>query len=171
MHGSDWDGLQDLTGWWMSEKIDGVRAFWNGKALMSRHSKEIPSPNWFTTDFPTNISLDGELWLGRGIFELLGAAIHSKDNSQWENVTFMVFDLPRSKEPYKSRILELATIKFPNHVTVLETKQCTGSAHLNEYLATVLAKGGEGVMVNQPNALYTPHRTQNLLKVKVVESF
>jgi ATP-dependent DNA ligase len=45
---------------WMSEKLDGVRAYWNGQKLISRHSKEILCPNWFTQEL-NKISLDGEL--------------------------------------------------------------------------------------------------------------
>jgi DNA ligase 1 len=26
-----WDGTADLTGWFMSEKLDGVRAYWTGR--------------------------------------------------------------------------------------------------------------------------------------------
>src|SRR6476660_3360474 len=26
-----WDNAADLSGWWMSEKLDGVRAYWDGR--------------------------------------------------------------------------------------------------------------------------------------------
>ncbi len=29
MLASDWDAAADPTGWWLSEKLDGVRALWN----------------------------------------------------------------------------------------------------------------------------------------------
>src|SRR6185436_12194449 len=31
-----WDGLLDPSGWWLSEKLDGVRAYWDGTKLLSR---------------------------------------------------------------------------------------------------------------------------------------
>src|SRR5215212_8733282 len=31
-----WDGQLDPKGWWLSEKLDGVRAYWDGKQLLSR---------------------------------------------------------------------------------------------------------------------------------------
>jgi len=31
-----WENDIDLTGWWMSEKLDGVRAYWNGTSFLSR---------------------------------------------------------------------------------------------------------------------------------------
>src|SRR5688572_19826040 len=30
-----WDNSQDLSGWWMSEKLDGVRAWWTGAEFRS----------------------------------------------------------------------------------------------------------------------------------------
>ena len=54
----------------MSEKLDGVRGYWNGQSMISRQGKEISCPQWFIDQFPKNISLDGEFWLGRGTFEL-----------------------------------------------------------------------------------------------------
>src|SRR5687767_7233532 len=30
-----WDNSLDLSGWWMSEKLDGVRAYWDGQQFLS----------------------------------------------------------------------------------------------------------------------------------------
>src|SRR5207302_10511676 len=42
-----WDGVMNLAGWWMSEKLDGVRAFWTGKVFQSRLGNVLHAPDWF----------------------------------------------------------------------------------------------------------------------------
>jgi len=54
----------DVRKYWVSEKLDGVRAYWDGKQLISRGGHVIAAPAWFVADFPAR-KLDGELWLGR----------------------------------------------------------------------------------------------------------
>ena len=46
-----YDG-QDPTGLDISEKFDGVRAFWDGSKLTSRNGHEFNAPAWFTADLP-----------------------------------------------------------------------------------------------------------------------
>ena len=51
-------------GWWMSEKLDGVRAYWDGKTFYSRLGNEFIAPSWFIKNFPSHMTLDGELFGG-----------------------------------------------------------------------------------------------------------
>ena len=37
-----WTNDVDLTGWWISEKLDGVRAYWDGKQFLSRARQLVP---------------------------------------------------------------------------------------------------------------------------------
>jgi len=63
-----WEGEElDPTGWLMSEKLDGVRAFWNGKTLYSRNQNIFRPPKFFTENWP-NCQLDGELFFKRDEF-------------------------------------------------------------------------------------------------------
>ncbi len=62
-----WDQKVEIKGWWMSEKLDGVRGYWTGKELISRAGNPFHTPKWFTRDFPPT-PLDGELWIGREQF-------------------------------------------------------------------------------------------------------
>src|ERR1700754_1612247 len=39
-----WDNAQDLAGWWLSEKLDGVRAYWDGHRLISRLGNTFHAP-------------------------------------------------------------------------------------------------------------------------------
>ena len=72
-----------ISDYLVSEKFDGVRAFWDGKNLWSRGGENISAPSWFLQDFPNNIKLDGELWLGRnsGDFEKISALTRQKKDT------------------------------------------------------------------------------------------
>ena len=50
--------------WYMSEKLDGVRAFWNGTDFYSRNNNIFQAPKWMKEKRP-RFPLDGELWKGR----------------------------------------------------------------------------------------------------------
>jgi len=63
-----WENDVDVTGWWISEKLDGVRAWWDGKKFISRLGNEYIAPDWFTAGLPDH-PLDGELWVGRKLFQ------------------------------------------------------------------------------------------------------
>lgn len=64
----------DVAHYWVSEKLDGVRASWDGKALQFRSGNPVPAPQWFVDALPRQ-PLDGELWLGRGSFDQLSAIV------------------------------------------------------------------------------------------------
>src|SRR5688572_11267334 len=63
-----WENDTDLSGWWMSEKLDGVRAYWDGRRFLSRLGNSYNAPEWFTKGLPET-PLDGELWVGRKRFQ------------------------------------------------------------------------------------------------------
>ena len=96
---------QDTRDYRVSEKLDGVRAYWNGRELLSRGGHRFSAPDWFVAGFP-DTPLDGELWLGRGRFEELSAAVrrYRPDEDEWRAIRFMVFDLPASELPFEARL-------------------------------------------------------------------
>ncbi len=51
----------------MSEKLDGVRAFWTGEQLYSKYGKVIHAPKRFVECLP-KMNLDGELYINKGLF-------------------------------------------------------------------------------------------------------
>lgn len=151
----------------MSEKMDGIRAYWNGTKLISRHGKEINIPEYFTQGLPST-PLDGELWMGRGTYEKMGTLLKQKDKSVgWDKVGYYIFDLPSSTAPYEERIKHLQQLALPPWVHVIANFKCTSMDHLKQYLEAVLEKGGEGVMAREPRYQYIAGRTFALLKVKV----
>lgn len=74
-----WDDDKDPTGYWMSEKLDGVRGYWTGSNFYSRQGNLFPAPKWFVKDLPKE-PLDGELWCGRGLFQKTLSIVKAQKN-------------------------------------------------------------------------------------------
>jgi DNA ligase-1 len=150
--------------------MDGIRAYWDGKELLSRNGKKLNYPPSLTHGLPST-KLDGELWMGRASYDLLAKLIHSKDVSkkEWANVAYYVFDLPESKKPYEARLQELQeySVTLPPNVHVVSPLKCDSLAQLQNYLDSIMSGGGEGIMAQQPGSFYTAGFTSTLLKVKV----
>ena len=93
----------DVSGYWVSEKLDGVRAYWDGTRLVSRGGHGIRAPAWFVASFPSE-PLDGELWMGRGRFEELSGTVRrlESDDDVWREVRYLVFDLPALPMPFEA---------------------------------------------------------------------
>lgn len=153
--------------------MDGIRAYWDGREMWSRHSKRILCPSWFTKDLLQDPKLDGELWMGRQRFEDLLMVLNSSnlENSRWKDVKYMVFDLPSSKEPLEARIQDLRKMALPGHVMAVEHLQSDGNDHVSRLLHNILRGGGEGLMAVKPGSTYVNGRTEIILKVKVTGVF
>jgi len=164
-----WDGEMDPTGWWMSEKLDGVRAYWDGENFISRLGNIYHAPDWFKEGMPHLLELDGELFVGRGEFQRTVSIVRRQDKSEdWKEVKYRVFDAPRIDFPFEKRMawLQMRAEKWPEHVEVLPQMLCLGEDHLQDYLTKVEGLGGEGVMLRQPGSPYVEGRSTTLLKVK-----
>ena len=159
----------DPTGWWMSEKLDGIRAYWDGEAFISRLGNRFFAPAWFTADLPAD-TLDGELWVGRKQFQRTTSIVRSGAQSdEWKQVTYVVFDAPEAKGGFEQRIAHIEKVMTraaPPHARWLEHVKCKGIDHLKDELTRVESLGGEGLMLRQPNSKYAIGRSNTLLKVK-----
>ena len=165
-----WEHDRDLTGWWMSEKLDGMRAWWDGQRLLSRLGNEVLAPAWFLEGLPAE-PLDGELWIARGQFQKTMSIVRSGGKGpRWKEVRYVLFDAPgRAEAPFEERLAWLAE-RFPAgshpyaafHAHVV----CEGLEHLRAELDRVEGIGGEGLMLRQPQSRYVAGRSHTLLKVK-----
>ena len=164
-----WEGDVDLTGWWMSEKLDGVRAYWDGSRFLSRLGNAYKAPAWFTRGLPKT-PLDGELWVDRKKFQRCVSIVRRQDeNDDWREVSYVVFDAPALRQPFEERIQYLRQFLSetrPDKARFLEQVLCRGTAHMKEELARVESLGGEGVMMRRPGSHYEVGRSYTLLKVK-----
>ncbi|HYJ05323.1 MAG TPA: DNA ligase [Chthoniobacterales bacterium] len=164
-----WNPSIDPTGWWMSEKYDGLRAYWDGQELRSRKGNLIHAPDYFLAEFPRHIALDGELWIGHGKFEEIISIVRSETpDDRWERVRYMVFDAPQAKGTFEQRMQFLrATVSEGNRfVRVVAQQRCQGVTQLLAERDRVVRQGGEGLMLRKPESAYDAGRSPTLLKVK-----
>jgi DNA ligase-1 len=160
---------QDPTGWWMSEKLDGVRAYWDGKQFISRLGNAYFAPEWFIEGLP-DFPLDGELFAGRGRFQHAVSVARRMDKGEgWKSLAFVIFDAPALDHAFEHRIRHLEE-HFANsklaQVRVLEHRVCSGVDDLQTELRRIEELGGEGVMLRRPGSRYVAGRSDTLLKVK-----
>jgi DNA ligase-1 len=164
-----WANDLDLAGWWLSEKLDGCRAWWDGTRFLSRKGNVFHAPDWFTEGLP-NLPLDGELWLARKAFQRTISIVRRQDKSDhWREIRYLVFDVPTLAGPFEERLThvrEYLASGRPPYAAAHEHRPCQGLAHLREELARVTALGGEGLMLRQPGSSYEAGRSSTLLKVK-----
>ena len=168
MLAKNYDG-SDPTGWWMSEKLDGVRAIWKDGQLLSRNDKPFVAPKWFTEGLPRFLPLDGELWIDRGKFQETVSIVRKTvniDEDAWNSIKYMVFDTPITQVRVQERFKVLKALSLPSFVKVIPHSLCKGIDHLQEYYFDLLENDAEGVMLNAPNSLYEFKRSGNLRKYK-----
>ena len=160
----------DPAGYWVSEKLDGVRAVWDGRQLLFRSGRPIAAPAWFTRGFPAR-ALDGELWLGRGQFERLSGIVRKAvpDDGEWRQVRFMLYELPEAPGNFSERSAELrqlvASAGLP-HLLAHEQIRIADRQALTHKLDEVVKGGGEGLMLHRADAPYRAGRSDDLLKLK-----
>jgi DNA ligase-1 len=163
----------DPVGYLVSEKLDGVRAFWDGQRLRTRGGLLIAAPTWFTQKLPA-MALDGELWMDRGRFDLLSGTVRQAepDEVAWRLISFRVFEMPGAAGPFEQRAQRLRQVveqaQFGGLQWVPQEVIADRSA-LQRRLAEVVAAGGEGLMLHKADAPYTTGRSDVLLKLKPVE--
>jgi len=163
-----WESHVDPTGWWMSEKLDGVRALWTGEGFVSRLGNIYHAPDWFIEDLP-KVPLDGELWMGRGLFQKTVSVARRQDKSDlWKDIRFVMFDAPDASGRFEER-MDYMHSEFSSslkYASVLEHVVCEGLVHLETELRRVEALSGEGLMLREPGSEYIRSRSSTLLKVK-----
>lgn len=159
----------NIDNWLMSEKLDGIRAYWNGKELISKNGYKIYAPNWFIKEFP-NFELDGELWTKRGDFENIQNIVSDiKPSKHWKQITYNIFEVPNAKGNFEKRLEKINSwlINNPNeYIKIIPQIKCKNQAHLESYLEKLVAKKAEGIMIKNPNRDYFHGRSSDILKVK-----
>jgi DNA ligase-1 len=154
----------------VSEKLDGVRAYWDGTCLRFRSGRIIPAPVWFTAALPA-LALDGELWMGRRSFERLSAAVRRQEpvEAEWKDIVYHLYELPGGEGSFSDRLARLQAIAAQAAVPwlqVLPQVRVSDQATLKRKLAQVVRDGGEGLMLHRADAPWQTGRSDVLLKMK-----
>jgi DNA ligase-1 len=160
----------DPAGWLVSEKLDGVRALWDGERLVSRGGQVLAAPAAWRRGLPTQ-RLDGELWLGRGRFDELSGRVRRAAGDDWLGVSFMAFELPGAGGSFAQRAERLARLSAEQpspHWAALPQRTLADRESLRAMLGEVLRAGGEGLMLHRADAPEAIGRSDHLLKLKPV---
>ncbi|KAF9583974.1 hypothetical protein BGW38_007976, partial [Lunasporangiospora selenospora] len=187
------DSGVDPTGYWMAEKLDGVRAYFDGTNFYSRAGNKFHVPAFFSKNLPKNQHLDGELWLGRGRFQqCISIVRNQKDDraDEWKEIIYLVFDAPQMDLVYEKRLdylksiiptfgkdqlipsagslsqAKASNVAIPEYARLVPVQKCLSKTHLMRELKHVQDHGGEGIMLRAPRSRYEFKRSRTLLKVK-----
>jgi DNA ligase-1 len=163
----------DVQRYWVSEKLDGVRAFWDGKQLISRGGNVIAAPTWFVADFPAQ-ELDGELWLGRNKFAATLSIVskHMPVDSEWQQIRYYLFEIPHGGGTFTERISTMqAIVRQHNspYLRVVPQFLIADNVQLLAKLNELENVGAEGLMLHHQDALYKTGRSNDLLKLKTYQ--
>lgn len=163
---------QNVGGWLVSEKLDGVRAYWNGRNLLSRNGKILAAPEGWSAHFPS-FALDGELYTARSEFEKIQSTVMDKTPSiaAWSEINFYVFDVPEASGGLLERLSELEKFILKNpqagqNLKIIKQVKVKDNAEFEAFAEAVIAKGGEGAVAREPNVPYERKRSKNVLKYK-----
>lgn len=164
-----YDESQDVTGWLMSEKLDGIRAVWDGHTLKSRQGSLIRAPSWFLEGLPP-FALDGELWTKRNDFENIASIVRQQTpDDRWHSISYNIFEAPNQQGDLLARLAVLQNYlaeNTPTFLTIIPQKTVVSASQLKAELARITALGGEGLVVRKPDTAYHTGRSADDLKVK-----
>lgn len=154
----------------VSEKLDGVRAIWDGKSLKTRSGRVINAPAWFVDALPA-MALDGELWIARQRFDEVSGIVRRELplDAEWRKVRYMLFELPGASGTFEQRVEQMQAIITKANVPwlqVIEQRPAVNRENLKKWLARVVKQGGEGLMLHRADAPYETGRSDTLLKLK-----
>jgi DNA ligase len=167
------DAHTDPAAYWVSEKLDGVRAVWDGSTFRFRSGQVIHAPDWFLAALPHE-PLDGELWMGRRTFERLSGIVRKERpvDEEWRQVRYMVFELPGAAGDFTERIGRMRAIvsvaKVP-WLGMVEQYRVADRQALKRRLDEVVRGGGEGLMLHRADAPWLTGRNAALLKLKPLQ--
>lgn len=154
--------VHEIKNWYMSEKLDGIRAYWNGKELISKNGNKIHAPDWFIKSFP-KFKLDGELWTKRDDFENIQSIVLDKKPSEdWNKITYNIFEVPNQEGDFLKRLEKLKvwlSFNSNKYIKIIPQYKCKNKNHLDLYLEELLNKKAEGIIIKNPNLDYFTGRS------------
>jgi len=147
--------------------------FWDGKRMISRLGNPFTPPKWFIEKLPKDVTLDGELFGGRGQFQSTVSVVKTPNTPRWKDITFQIFDIPSmGKEPFEDRVdwlqsnFKSGAPHYQKHVVVVEQTKAESRDHVLATLKEVESEGGEGLMLRKPGSTYEGIRSSTLQKIK-----
>ncbi len=166
----------EITDYLVSEKLDGLRAYWDGKNLISKEGNIYQAPNWFIKTLPSQ-PVEGELWIGRGKFEITSSTVRKQIpiDEEWQKIKLMLFDMPSHEGDFKQRLSAMEAIVKScecNNLQVIKQETLPNHQALMAKLNKIVKNGGEGLMLHRSNSFYQAsykNRNDDVLKLKTYQ--
>lgn len=124
----------NYAGYYASEKLDGMRCFWDGgisygvpakevpwantekhdrfvdpnviaTGLWSRYGQVIRAPNEWIKNLPP-IPLDGELYIGHKKFQELVSIVKRHESNDWDTIRYAIFDSPTYNQVFATGLID-----------------------------------------------------------------
>ena len=160
---------EDITGWVMSEKLDGIRGYWDGTRMYTRKGTPLHPPPWFIKNFPP-FPLDGELWSKRNDFEFIQSVVLDLTPGEgWKRITYNIFEVPNAKGDFFSRLNRARTwfdAHKHTHARIIPQIRIKEKSDMEIFLKKIESMGGEGLILKNPRIGYHTGRSPHILKVK-----
>jgi len=160
----------NISDYLMSEKLDGVRAYWDGNQLYFRSGRIINAPTWFIDKFPTH-ALDGELWMGRGQFERLSGAVRRSqaNEEEWRQIHYCLFEYPLAQGDFSQRMQSLSGIvnrlQIP-WLRVIPQEAVKSVEQVEAKLKQLVLQKAEGLVLHLASAEFQSGRSEFVYKLK-----
>jgi DNA ligase-1 len=164
-HGRNWDG-SDLSGWYITEKFDGCRAYWDGSDLWSRGGMNIRLPDDMRTSLPKH-ALDCELY--DGIDGRSRCAVAARWGRFTDSMRLVVFDAPEMSGDQSQRLAACGVTRS-KRVSVASLWVAASTEDAIARMCEIQARGGEGAMCSQPGYHYARARVRHLMKLKTADA-
>ena len=161
-----------------SPKLNGINCEYrlvDGELiLLSRGGEEYPIPEHQRASVLAAMelycveSINGEMYKhGEHLQDIMAAT--KKHNDLTEHLVFFMFDLPTLNIPYEEKVSILESFSFP-YVIAVDIVEVTSHEGLTEYHNACTAKGLEGIIIRNKNAMYEYNtRSLNVFKYKVAQ--
>lgn len=182
MLATNWNGDVPAGGLIAQEKLDGIRCLWIDGALVSREGVPIGGTDHIAAELTRLERISGERMMFDGEFQVDGAlrptVRHFQTGGRWGDAGYLhLFDaLPlgewranTSELPLTARLQRLDHVVASaclEHVAVLAWRVHASAASVLSAVAEVWARGGEGLVLKQPDSLYRRSRSAAWAKVK-----
>ncbi|KFZ38679.1 hypothetical protein HR45_04440 [Shewanella mangrovi] len=165
-----WQAQSSPSDFLVSEKLDGVRARWDGERLYSRSGLIIAAPHWFTKGFPDE-PLEGELWGGYSSFDQVSLIARGlTDDDAWRTIQYWLFDAPAAAGGFEQRYHHFQAFeRLTPYLRVIPQTRGTDVNALQQRLDDIVTRGGEGLVLHQRNAPIVAGRSPYLFKFKPVD--
>lgn len=172
----------NLINYAVSEKFDGIRALWDGQNMFSKSGKILAIPPCFSDKLsPLGLKngdfVEGELWIDYGAFDEISSVILRKNPTctDFERVKYLIFNahLGESSDflanlSQVKGILDSQNLTQDRCIQVITQHRFATQKELSDFFNTVIAKGGEGVIVRDSRVAFKL-KPQNDAECKIVD--